>query len=357
MNEKTTYKRDALARAVALVRPAVATKDYVPALTHILFEAGRATAYNDVSAISVRCDLDLERCVPGADFAGALGSFSGADVLVKLGADGALSLKCGRGTLRLQTLPPGDFPYEAPGKGEEVELTADVLRGIDRCLLNVGADSGHPAQSGVTLEEAGGLAVLYSTDGSSISRYVTTAEVSLPGGAPVILPKFFCEQLVSMAKSFPESPAYLVLHDGALHADFGDEATVFTRTPLDVTPHDFPRIFSKHAARDADLAEIPAAFDGALQRALLVLGPERAKVATVRIGKGTLDMSAGSGASQSEDDMKYEGGEPAGPVRIDPALVARAAKVCDRIAFTDTVTVFSGAGGAFAHIIAHVARV
>ncbi|MNL05515.1 DNA polymerase III subunit beta [compost metagenome] len=343
------------------MRPALATKDYVPALTHILFDGGRATAYNDISAISVRCDLDLGRCVPGADFSGALASFGGSEVLVQLSKGDALSVKCGRGTLRLQTLPAADFPYEPPGSGgAEFALTTDILRGVERCLLNVGADSGHPAQSGVTLDADGGIAVLYSTDGATISRFVTSTKIKLPGDAPVILPKFFCEQVVSMARAFPEAEAFLVLHDGALQADFGAEATVFTRVPLDVTPLDFPRTFAKHARGGKDgMFDIPDLFDGALQRALLVLGQEKLKTARVHLAKGNLNLSAGSGSSQSEDDMKYDwdDADPTEPMRVDAALLARAAKVCTRMSFTESVTAFADADGDFTHIVAHVAKV
>jgi hypothetical protein len=39
-------------RLAKLVQPALSTQDYIPALKHIKFEGGYATAYNDVSAIT-----------------------------------------------------------------------------------------------------------------------------------------------------------------------------------------------------------------------------------------------------------------------------------------------------------------
>lgn len=364
MTDKSTFNREALARTVGLVRPALATRDYIPALTHILFAGGRATAYNDVGAISVRTDLDLGRCVPGAALVGALGSFGGAEVLVQDGKDGGVAVKCGRGTVRLPTLPAKDFPYDPPkaADGHEVVLTREVVRAVERCLMSVGPESGHPALSGVTMESDGGVAVLYSTDGATISRCSTSAKVKLPGGAPVVMPRFFCEQLVGLSKAFPEDELFLVIHDGALQLDLGESATLFTRTPVDVTPLDYPRVFAKHcdlAAIKDQVFDIPDAFDGALGRALLVLGDERAKVAKVDLKGGVLRMTSGSGAGTADDDMKYDAGsgDPKETLRVDPALLARGAKVCARMGFTDKVTVFADSEGAFVHIVAHVAPV
>lgn len=362
MTAKTTFNREALSRTLALVRPALAGKDYIPALTHILFDGGRATAYNDVAAISVRSDLDLGRCVPGAKLVAALGSFGGAEVLVQSGKDSEVIVKSGRGSVRLATLPADDFPYEAPGKGlAELNVERELVSAVERCLMGVGAESGHPAQGGVTLDEEGGLAVLYSTDGFTMSRCLTGTKVKLPGGAPVILPRFFCEQLVGLSKAFPEEELFLVIHDGALQADVGEAATLFTRVPVDVEPIDFPRKFARHCPL-GDLAKelfaVPDALDSALQRSLLVLADEKIKTARVTLADNTLSLRSGSGSQSAEDDMKYDGdkSDPKGELRVDPSLLARGAKVCAIMGFTNDVTVMASADGRFAHLIGHVAR-
>lgn len=362
MTDKTTFNREVLSRALALVRPALATKDYIPALTHILFDGGRATAYNDIAAISVRCDLDLGRCVPGAKLVQALGSFGGAEVLVQAGKEGEVVVKSGRGAVRFATLPAADFPYDPPGRGgEEVALSREMVQAVERCLLSVGGESGHPAQSGVTLDAEGGLAVLYSTDGFTMSRCSTSAKVKLPGGAPVILPRFFCEQLVGLARAFPEDELFLVMHDGALQVDVGESATLFSRTPVDVEPIDFPRKFARHCPPGdlkKALFEVPGALDSALQRALLVMADERVKVTRVTLADDTISMRSGTGSQSAEDDMKYDGdkSDPKGEFRVDPALLARGAKVCAIMGFTEDVTVMADAEGRFAHLIGHVSR-
>lgn len=358
MADKTTASRADLAQVAGLVRPALATRDYVPALTHIRFGGGRATAFNDVAAISVRCAADVGRCVPGELFIRALGSFGGADVLIQRGDGGALSLRSGRATVRLPTLPESDFPFEWPGPndGTEVPFGRELVRAVERCLVGVGGDSAHPAQMGVTLETEDGMAVLYSTDNYTVSRCATAAEMRLPADAPVILPRFFCEQLVALSRAFPDEGIVLVLHDTAVVAEFGKSASLLTKTPVDVAPLDFPRLIRKHCdlgtLQDA-LQLIPDAFDAALGRAALVLSGEAAKSTRVSARKGQLRMVSACDMGDADDEMPFPG-DDLEEVCVDPALVARGAKACALVGFTERVTVMADADCQFVHLVAHV---
>ncbi len=359
MSNKTA-KREDLARTAALVRPALATKDYVPVLMHIHFAGDTATAFNDAAAIGVhKVAADLDCCVPGEMLIRALASFGGQEVLFQPGKDGALTLKSGRSTLRVPTLPAGDFPFEWPGadEGTELDLGREMVRAIERCLISVGSDPNHPAQMGVTMEAEGGFAVFYSTDNLTVSRCATGARAKLPGDAPVILPRFFCEQLVSLAKTFPDARLVLVVLDGALLVEVGNEASLLSKTLVDVTPVDFPRIVRKHcdlAGLADSLVVIPDQFDAALGRALLVTAGEVIRSAKVSIKGGQLRMRATSGAGDSDDDMALAGA-PDESFTFDAALVQRGAKACALVGFTDKVTVMADSKLEFVHLIAHVA--
>lgn len=362
MSEKSkTADRETLARVAALLRPALATRDYIPALTHIRFAAGEATAFNDVAAIWVVCPAPVERCVPGELLIKALTSFGGSEVLFQEGKDGSLTLKSGRGTVKLPTLGADAFPFKRPAadEGTEVDLVPSVVRGVERCLLSVGSDPRHPAQMGVTLESEGGLAVLYSTDNYTMSRCETEAKMKLPGDAPVILPRFFCEQLISLTKAFPEERATLVLHGGALHAELGDKAGILTRTPVDVTPLDFPRIVSRHVDLGklrGTMAVIPDAFDAALGRAAMVLAGEVSKRTRARLDGDGLRLSSSCAAGESDDEMPFAGTKGL-EFLMDPVMVARGAKACALVAFTDRVTAMADADCKFVHLVAHTADV
>jgi hypothetical protein len=364
MTEKLATNREALLKLALLVRPALATQAYIPALTHIRFEAGYATAYNDIAAISVQCPAEIERCVPGELLIRGLSSFGGESVYLQDSADGAVVLSSGRAKLKLPTLARESFPFELPKlSGQQIELSASILRGIERCLLSVGNDPTHPAQMGVTLDTTdAGRAILFSTDNFTVSRYQTKTSITLPGDAPVILPTFFCNQLVTLSKAFSEAEPELWLVGGALVATFGPAATLFTKTLVDLEPLDFPRIISKHCPLEGIgdmLIPIPDAFDGALGRALLVLSGEVDKVTTITISPtGRMTLKSSSSIGDADDSMSVEGlpqDTPDQPFHVDPTLVARAVKVAASIGFGQKVIVLADADNNFIHLIAHSA--
>lgn len=359
MTQKTKASREELARVAALVRPALASKDYIPALTCIRFDGGEATAYNDVTAIGALCTLDIERCVPGDFLIRAMGTFGGADVVFERGADASMVLKSGRSTLKTPTLDAAEFPFAWPGEdeGEGMPLDRAIVRAIERCLVSVGSNPAHPAQMGVTLESDGGRAVLYSTDNYTVSRCDSGAKVKLPGDAPVILPRFFCEQLVALCKAHPEAKLTLVLLDGAVLVEVGERARILTKTPVDLVPLDFPRIVSKHVdlKRIKDLVSaIPDAFDGALNRALLVLSGEVVPETKFEVGGKAVSMESRSAQGTSEDEVPFD--NAAGSVKFssNPQLLQRGAKACALVGFTERVTVMADADCTFVHLVAHL---
>ncbi len=362
MSDKTTINRESLLKIAGLVRPALATQNYIPALTHIKFDGNYATAYNDVSAISVRAQVDINRCLPGELLIRSLGSFGAESVMLQENAkDSTILLSSGRSKLKIPTLEPKAFPFDLDDDGgDEIGLDHAILKGVERCLLSVGNDPTHPAQMGVTLDiDDRGCAVLYSTDNFSISRYQTKTKIKLPGDVPVIMPTFFCEQLITLAKAFNEEEMMLVLLNGALLVEYGKAAKLFSKTLVDLSPLDYPRIVAKNCKLDdlkKQLTAIPDSFDAALSRALLVLAGEVDKATKVTITDGSLKLNSTSPMGDSDDSMKFESDadESIGePFYFDPALIARASKVCGLIGFMPKVVVLADPDIQFVHLVAH----
>lgn len=352
-------KREALLKVANLVRPALAAQPYIPALTHIAFDGKAATAFNDVAAIMVRCALDIERCIPGELLIRALGSFGGETVMLQEGKGGSVVVSSGRSRVTVPTLAPDAFPLEWPGKkAEEIGVSESMLLGIQCCLLAVGNDHTHPATMGVTLDaDKRGRAVLYSTDNHSISSYYTDTKVALPGDSPVIMPTFFCEQLLRLHAAFPEAEVVLKLYAGALTAEFGDnDARLLTKTLVDLTPLDFAKTIERFADLsdlDDELSDIPDGFEAALDRALLVLASDADKTTRVLPADAGFKMESTGALGESVDTLKFKSSADE-VFHIDPALIARASKVCQRMAFLPRVVVLNGHKDRFTHIVAHV---
>ena len=363
MSDKTTTNREALVKIAQLVRPALANQAYIPALTHIKFDGEYATTFNDVSSISVRAAIEVRRCVPGDLLIRALGSFGGESIAFQEGKDSTIVLSSGRSKIKLPTLGLAAFPFKFDVNAglSEFDLDASIMKGIERCLLSVGNDPTHPAQMGVTLDVDGkGNAVLFSTDNFTISRYQTKTKIKLPGDTPVILPTFFCEQAVGLAKTFKDEKPLLVLQDSGLLIEFGKSASLFTKTLVDLEPLDFPRIVEKHCKLSGlkdQLEPIPDGFDGALGRAMLVLSGEVDKVTKITMSDAGMKLNSSSAMGDSDDSMPFDGQDaPEEPFYIDPGLLARAAKVCASMALLPKVVVLTDSDAQFVHLVAHCSR-
>jgi DNA polymerase III sliding clamp (beta) subunit (PCNA family) len=350
----TTFDRGTLLRLCTQVRPALATADYIPALTHICFDGEYATAYNDISAISVACVPGFKALVPGELLIKALQSFKGEQVALTLGDK--LLVQCGRSKVNLPVLPVSKFPFKLPAAGDiEVELTNEVTWGVDRCLIAVGTDGRQPARMGVTLEASRtGKAALFSTDGVTISKASTNAPIVLPGGTPLILPTFFCEQLVALAKAYVEVPRPLLeLQPGALVASFGDKAIMCTKCPVDIEPLDFLQVISKHVDLDKiEYTALSESWTEVIGRSLLVQSNAIVKrIKISRVTKDSVMVSSTSAMGESEDIIDWTGPD-FNPLMIDPTLMARALKQTNSVHFGKMVTVFANADRTFIHVVA-----
>lgn len=368
---KSTMNREALLKIATLIRPALATQTFIPAYNHIAFDGHYAMTHNDITAILVKCEFPDPCCVPGELLIKSLGSFSGGEVFLKQGSnDHTLVVSSGRSNLKLPTLPIKSFPFDFPqpgSSGEALVLDAGIIEAIKLCLVSAGTNPNHPSAMGITLDmDNEGSAVLFSTDNYTISMASTKTPVHLPGDSPVIMPTFFCNQLIALTRAFPnlvnEMTMYLL--PGALLVEFGDpnmEAALFTKTIDDLAPLDFHKIIKKHIDPDnvgKRMAEIPDAFDSAFSRQLLVLGAELEKVTKVHYFDGTMRLNSASQTGECDDSFGFCGDDRKNnkphEFHIDPTFVVRGAKLCDQMFMGDRVLVMSNSKSGFLHIIAHV---
>lgn len=352
--------REELTKLVQRARPALASLDFIPALKCFYFGKGFVSAYNDISAIRVALptkDLDLDVCVPGELLVKALGSFNAEKVMLQLDAS-TLLVSSGRAKVKLPCLPADKWPLKLPaGKAPKIDITTSILEGIAKCLPGSGNDPTRAATQGVTLDVVDGRAVLFSTDNKTISRYATTDKIELPADAPVILPIFFCEQLLSLAKG---NAVELYLYGGALVAVFygkGDEevATLMTKMLVDVTPLDFDAIISKHCSLSRLKAiKMPDALDSAIGRAMLVQDGTETMTRVTADGEHLRLMTESPlGEASDSMDCDADAGEP---FNVNASLVERGLKNCTHLALPERVLVLCNESKTFVHIIAHMSK-
>ena len=342
----------ALLADLNLVKPAVSSQAFVPSLTHFLFTGTGVVGYNDLSAIEVKSDVDMCCCVPADLLIKTLNSLSSDKVAITEDA-GQITLKSGNAKVKIPTLPQSDFPFSFPYGEDEAgyELNDDILEGIEKCLAGVGTDPTHPAQMGVTIYP-GEVATIYSTDNYTMSKFETETELEFPGDSPVILPTFFCTQLLALAKAFKSEVVSLYVPEGAVVASFGDQAFLYTKMLVALEPLDFPKIFKKHVNPNMiDFHELPAGLDEAVARAEIVMASDLDKIVQLKISRSTLHVSASSALGESYDTFKLSAPD-AEMFSVDPVLLSRALKSSRKMGLSENALVLSNSS--YIHLIAHV---
>lgn len=347
--------RNQLLKVLNMAKAAIYTKDYLPILSHFLFSSKdeAVTAYNDILAINIGCDADIDGCVPAELLIKTLNSLAGDTVLFTK-HDGHLLVTSGKSKIKLPILPAADFPDPLPVGGKllgKFSVTTEMLTGITACLVAVGTDSDRPALMGVTLSyyDEDSIA-LYSTDNVSISRYTLASDLELPADAPIILPTDFCRQLLALSKLTDEIE--VGIYSGALVASFGNAAVLFTKTLVDVNPMDFDEVVAKYVSEDKlKMLDVPEAFESSFERALLIQSNEPYKSTVVTVKNKVLTLESTCSKGEVTDEMSFAGEDV--NFAVDPVLVRRMSGMADKVAMTRKVMVFASKDQSFMHLVAH----
>lgn len=360
-----SFNRDAFLRIINLVSPALSSQDFVPILKNICFRKGKAIAFNDRAAIGVTLPAgmsDLTVTIPGAMLKSAVASFNADSVAVQLGEGSEALITSGRSKIKLATMPAADFPFKMPDSGTVIKFTEPMLKGMQACMPAIGNDPTRPATMGVTLDVEDGCATFYATDNATISRYKTKSKVKLPGDSPVILPTFFCEQLLSIGRAFPQGEWEIDLAPGVIVGVLfeGEDMVAFTlhREQVDPDPLDFPAVINRHcklAALPDLLDEVPSALDAAFGRAVLVQAQEPDKATKVTVTPAAIKLLSSGPVGEAQDSVPFDsvGDGPGEPFFVDPGLFLRGLKGSSHIAFFPKVVVLGNEDGSFAHLISH----
>ena len=348
---------------MSLVRPALVSRPYVPSLAYVLSAKGWLTTYNESIAIAVAVTdgiPDFNCCVEGERLHAALNQFTAADLDIKL-ADGALTLKSGKSTIKLGVLPAEDFLFDQPDwDGVEFKLTTEFLAGIVACLVAVGKNEALPAAMGVTMSPDGVDDItLYSTDNNTITQYQTDIRAQYMPGSAIVLPIDFCDQMVALQRATKCKDIALLITKTHVMADFGN-LILTGRLQSEYDVIDYATKINGLCPLEtiaAGALRIPDGFDGALARAMLALGNAPEATVALECADGVLKLDASTSTSSSHDELPFD--EWVGDrlkFKVDPSLVARGVKMCDSLLPLPGVLVLLGGRGRLTHLVAHVAR-
>jgi DNA polymerase III sliding clamp (beta) subunit (PCNA family) len=351
--------REDLQRALVTAAPALASSGIVAVLSHFCFRAGTVLAYNGAQAIEADCpDLGAAFALQGSTLLKMVNSLDTSKMAVTDKTDHVL-FKSGRSNLKLSALREDDFVAPFPDTSSadvHFKVTEDFLEGLRTCLVSVTDDASNPAMLGITFVADDSEAALYSTDRKTITRFeLTEFEDELPAGAPIILPTFFCQNLLSMAaKSDGAIVFYLV--DDALVAEF-ENGRLFTKLLSDADPIDYRGVISGYVDLDNmdEALTVPTTLEAAIGRALVLYESDADKVTAVSITGSSMQLNSSTEGGQMKDTVKLAD-DTFGDVEtnVDPTLWGRALKNLSEFHVAETLTVFSTGGTKVVHLVAAV---
>lgn len=305
--------RQKLLDTLMMIRPALASNDLVPILTHAWFEGGRVLACNDAIAISAPCEVGFTGAVPGATLLSVLQASRSKEVEFIPGEQ-EVQVRAGGARLKLPLLPIEKFPFDMPEPAKAAETlpvsSAEFVTAIESCLRSVSKDTSVADQLGVTVVPGKKNLLLYATNGVTISYVpvVFKGKVDWSLTQRVVLPTLFCEQLVRLGRQ-DKSAKLVVAGDYALLSTAGGVhlygKLVEIEHPLDFTEQ-IREVMPEDEAQRA--VGVPAGLARVVERALIIADPTGERVCTqITVKDGVASFVTKSGRGEMRDKLKLEG--------------------------------------------------
>lgn len=177
--------------ALQTVFGAVATKDIVPILTHILIYEGRMQAADGCVTIDCPFPNKIKPCaVPGQKLLQAVKACNDAPDL-SITEGGKLAVKKGKFRALLSVLPKEDFPLTVP-EGELLPVPSNFVKVLTALRPFVSKDASRPWSMGIQFAQG----YAYATNNISLVRMATDWN-----GPPAIIPVRAVDDLITMRET------------------------------------------------------------------------------------------------------------------------------------------------------------
>ena len=319
-----TLDRAALLKPLAHVQSVVERRTTIPILSNVMIQA----ASGKVSISATDMDIDIVESVPAE--VKKKGSITcpahtlhdivrklpdGSQVELAASDSGRVTLRAGRSTFTLQTLPTEEFPaLSGDTLPHRFELPADGLRTlIDRTRFAISTEETRYYLNGIYLHAAkqDGVDVLraVATDGHRLAR----VEMALPEGAAgmpgVIIPRKAVAELRKLVEETP-GPVSLSLSEAKIR--FAFDGTILTSKLIDGTFPDYERVIPVN--NDKIMTVECKSFAEAVDR-VATISTEKSRAVKLAVAPDTLTLSASSpenGTATEDLQVKFT----ASPIEI-----------------------------------------
>jgi hypothetical protein len=335
-------ERKAFLDAIDGVRPALAAKSMVEALSHIWFDGKTALAYNDSTlGIEVPFKSELKGGLRGHLLLAMLGASRAKEVEITAGEGEELLLKAGNTKLRLPLLPPKQAVWEFPETNpkEAIVLDKALLGAVNMVLVSTGdPEPSVPEKLGVTFEADVNYLDVFTTDSRTIA-YATCPQPKGYSTKRVTIPTPFWEETLKRCKAGGK----LWLQKDCVIAQATDGTRIFSKLVHVERPIDFSSAVESNLPPDWTKRKVPMPSRMALavERGCILLEGSPNEAVKFAVDKDRLYMDAKVPFGELHDSMALDKPHEAVTVGLDPTLVKRGLGVCDSFMLTADCMVLS----------------
>lgn len=259
--------RSELIKTLNVVKPAIATKDFIPSFTCYCFTSSQVQAFNNVIAIRTPLKTDFTGLVNGKLLAGLLNASTSEKAELKANKTN-LELKMGRTNAKCPLISIDEFLFEWPDLDEEAEsysTNKEFFVALEKAMVSTVSDNTLPNFMGVLLEAGEEKDILWSTNNASITKVEIDSTFGVSFKCP--LPAEFCEVLLShMSK---DNYPLICFDDNYVCAIFEDNTEIIGKIFNDEIP-DYEQVTSMVLNNEYKPVPLPKTINNALARAKVV---------------------------------------------------------------------------------------
>jgi DNA polymerase III sliding clamp (beta) subunit (PCNA family) len=327
--------RKELLNTLELVGQALARDDLVPIFKCFCFDGRYVVANNDSICIVAACPTKQAFAVNGQVLMGLLSASQAEEVDFSFDGED-VKVKAGKSIFRLPYFTEDEFIFEAPNVlGLHLKIDAELQAGIKACYSSTSHDLTKLALTAVTFD-LGKKVTLYSSDGDTLTRYMTTAK-GLDKPDKALVPGAFCSALLKVLDEIgPEASDNLVIGSEWALATF-TKYSVYGRLIV-ADDIDFAADVDQVLSQKPEFAAYSKQnLKGALARARVVADPESAKT-MLRVEGGVLKLHTESSIGVVNDQVQLKA--PDAEASVSAELMERSVDQCAELAILDNCTVY-----------------
>lgn len=307
-------KRDEFLSVLNHLKPALASKDYIPIIDCYCFAGGKVFAYDSLIGIRTKCDLPIEGAIKGNVLRGLVEYSEDGDVSVETKGN-KIKISCGKSTSNLPVMPKEDFIFDFPRYQEDfsVDFSPEHLKAIRLCLNTVSLDSTHPERMGVTVSIGKFETDFYSTNGKAITHVrVGKGHDRFDDPITIILPLSFCKVVADLSSEYPDQRLDFCISDEKnrfIVSRFGDDYEMFSQLVSGIDPVSFDKVIRSNleGVEERHYSSVPPELTRILSRMSVIVDSSKSGRCSVEVKDGVLIVRGVSDFGNTEEQVELNG--------------------------------------------------